>query len=237
MDKEKSPKPASSRIVVRKDYNEHLVLEVTYFGEHYILPQKGKPRSIGFDLTVPEDITVPAHSRFKIPLNIAINLPEGIEGKIEARSGFELYGMEGYGKRRVIKRLFGFIPFFWGTITGVQRWDCDVLVGKIDPGYTDNINVIVKNNDEEFTIKRGPRIAQMTFYRVLSPKFKIVDKLSCDSRNGGLGSSGTGPLPTTNTADGRDIGPVSFHKWYAGLSAEERAKVDDSPIGKVFNKA
>lgn len=148
-----------------------IVLEVAHFGSHYILPQKGKPRSIGYDLTVPEDVKIPAHSRFKIPLNIAINLPEGIEVKIEPQSGFELNGMEGYGTREVPNLLFGFIPFFWKTITGIQRWDCDVLIGKIDPGYTDNINVIVKNNDKEFIVKRGTRIAQMTFYRVLSPEF------------------------------------------------------------------
>lgn len=171
-----------------------IVLEVAHFGPHYFLPHKGKERSIGYDLTVPEDIKIPAHSRFKIPLNIAINLPEGIEGKIEPRSGFELYGMEGYGTREVPNFLFGFIPFFWKTITGIQRWDCDVLIEKIDPGYTDNINVIVKNNDKEFIVKRGTRIAQISFYRVLSPEFEIVDKLSCVSRNGGLGSSGTGVI-------------------------------------------
>lgn len=223
-------------MTIKKVSDKRLVLEVAHFGNHYILPQKGKPRSIGYDLTVPEDVKIPAHSRFRIPLNIAINLPEGIEGKIEPRSGFELNGMEGYGTREVPNLLFGFIPFFYRTITGIQRWDCDVLVGKIDPGYTDNISVIVKNNDKEFTIKRGTRIAQMTFYQVLSPEFKIVDKLSCVSRNGGLGSSGTGPLSTTTSVENRDSKSMPYHEWYAGLSAEERAKVDDSPIGQVFNK-
>lgn len=212
-----------------------MVLEVTHFGNSYILPQKGKPRSIGYDLAVPTDITVPAHSRFRIPLNIAINLPDGIEAKIEPRSGFELNGMEGFGTREVPNLLFGVIPFFWKSVTGVQRWDCDVLVGKIDPGYTDNINVIVKNNDKEFTIKRGTRIAQMTFYRVLSPKFEIVDTLSCDSRGGGLGSSGTGQLSPENVdlmPQGKDM---PFHEWYAQLSPEKRAEVDNSPLGQVFN--
>lgn len=229
-----------------------IILEVAHFGNHYILPQKGKPRSIGYDLTVPKDVKIPAHSRFKIPLNIAINLPEGIEAKIEPRSGFELNGMEGYGTREVPNLLFGIIPFFWKTITGIQRWDCDVLVGKIDPGYTDNISVIVKNNDKEFTIKRGTRIAQMTFYRVLSPEFEIVDQLSCDSRGGGLGSSGTGRIidqsdiahekveapgellqPSHATKSDR---PIPFHEYYAKQPPEERKKIDGSIFGRVFNK-
>lgn len=229
-----------------------IVLEVAHFGNHYILPQKGKPRSIGYDLTVPEDVKVPEHSRFKIPLNIAINLPEGIEAKIEPRSGFELNGMEGYGTRKVKNWLFDiFCPLFFKTITGIQRWDCDVLVGKIDPGYTDNICVIVKNNDKEFTIKRGTRIAQMTFYRVLSPEFEIVDKLSCDSRGGGLGSSGTGRIIGRSAfahekveAPGELLQPphaskpdkpIPFHEYYAQLPPEKREEIDGSILGRVFN--
>lgn len=176
--------------------NRRPLLEVAPFGSNYILPKKGKSRSIGYDLAVPEDVKIPAHARCLIPLNIAINLPEGIEAKIEPRSGFELNGMEGYGTREVPNLLFGFIPFFWKIVKGIQNWDCDVLVGKIGPGYTGNISVIVKNNDKEFTIRRGTRIAQMTFYRVLSPKFEIVKELTCKSRGGGLGSSGTGELPS-----------------------------------------
>lgn len=175
-----------------------LELEITRFGPNYVIPQRGKAGSIGYDLTLPEDVLVPAHSRIAIPLNIAINLPYGIEAKIEPRSGLSLKGMEGYGTREVPNLLFGIIPFFWKTISGKQYWDCDVLVGKIDPGYTDNIHVILKNNDKEFTIPRGTRIAQMTFYRVISPKFTHVDKLSCKSRGGGLGSTGTDQLPGNN---------------------------------------
>lgn len=209
---------------------ETIVLEVAHFGTQYILPQKAKPGSIGFDLTVPEDTVVPARSRCKIPLNIAINLPENIEGKIEPRSGFELYGMEGHGTRMKPNLLFGLIPnifFPWKYETGIFRWDCDVLVGKIDPGYTECINVIVKNYDEEFAILRGTRIAQISFYYALSPEFKIVDKLSCASRGGGLGSSGSGIITEKKE--------MPFHEYYASLPPEKRAEVDSSPLGKIFN--
>ncbi len=164
--------------------------ELTHFGDDYFMPYKAKPGSIGYDLVAPADYVVPAHSRCCMPLNIAINLPRNIEGKIEPRSGFSMRGMEGYGRKRKPKKILGFIPWH-ETISGKLNFNADVLVGKIDPGYTDNINVIIRNNDEQFLIRRGTRIAQITFYRAISPEFTIVEKLSCSSRGGGLGSSGT----------------------------------------------
>ena len=190
-----------------------------------------------------------------MPLNIAINLPRNIEGKIEPRSGFSIRGMEGYGKKRIATKLLGFIPWH-KEITGKQNFDADVLVGKINPGYTDNINVIIKNNDEQFLI-------QISFYKVVSPEFEIVDKLSCTSRGGGLGSSGTVVAPDHNTAfiryceesrkaiaEGRIMPPfgewlamrgmnkkdIPFSEYYATRSPEERAEIDASPLGKVFNE-
>lgn len=236
-------------------------LEVKPFGEFYYLPYKAKPGSIGYDLVAPVDFVVPAHSRCCMPLNIAINLPRNIEGKIEPRSGLSIRGMEGYGKKIVPAKVFGFIP--WSKeVSGKQNFDADVLVGKIDPGYTDNINVIIKNNDVEFLIRRGTRIAQITFYKVISPEFVIVDKLSCASRGGGLGSSGTVTPPNRHSeylkygeecrkakSEGRIMPPfdewlalrgmnkeeIPFSEYYATRSPEERTKIDATPLGKIFN--
>lgn len=156
----------------------------------YFTPEKAKPGSIGYDLVCPVDFRVPAHSRVAIPVNFAINLPFGVEAKIEARSGMTLRGMEGYGRRVKWVRKWGFIP--WKTTqSGKMNFDADVMPGKIDPNFTDSINVILKNNDVAFTIKAGTRIAQMTFYSTIAPFFEVVSKLSCKSRGGGLGSSGT----------------------------------------------
>lgn len=156
-----------------------------------------------------------------MPLNIAINLPWNIEGKIEPRSGFSIRGIEGYGKKRKPIKIFGFIPWHQ-TISGKQNFDADVLVGKVDPGYTDNINVIIRNNDEQFLIRRGTRIAQITFYKVISPEFVIVDKLSCVSRGGGLGSSGTIISPDQQTTFIR-YGGISI-----GKSFNSKAKENDN---------
>lgn len=166
------------------------VFEIKATSNPMWMPKKAENGSIGYDLIVPDDFRVPAHSRCAIPLNFAINLPYGIEAKIEPRSGFSLKGIQGYGKHRSVRKILGLIPIAT-TISGRLRFDADVLVGKIDPNYTDTVHVIVKNNDVEFTIKAGTRIAQMTFYSTMHPWFELVDALSCKSRGGGFGSTGT----------------------------------------------
>lgn len=62
-------------------------------------PQQTDDYSIGYDLVVPTDVHIPAHSRFYVPLGFAIGLPKHIEGKIEPRSGFSGKGIEGIGKK------------------------------------------------------------------------------------------------------------------------------------------
>lgn len=145
-------------------------------------------------------------------MDFAINLPIGTEAKIEPRSGCSLHGMVGYGVKTRKLKLFGFLPVR-KKVYGRQTFDADVMVGKIDPNYTDNVHVLLKNNDVEFTIKAGTRIAQMTFYYTTSPFFRIVEELSAKSRGGGLGSSGVSkidPVRARRTAEtGKEDGAVA----------------------------
>ncbi|MCM1139012.1 MAG: hypothetical protein NC453_10630 [Muribaculum sp.] len=178
-------KKETTKKVVRKEF------ELLPLSEDFVMPVKAKRGSIGYDLTVPRDIVIPAHSRCKIPMDFAINLPLGTEAKIEPRSGCSLRGIKGIGLRKRNVLLFGFLPSpFKKKVLCTSNFDADVMVGKIDPNYTDNVHVLIKNNDEEFTLKAGTRIAQMTFYYTTSPFFRIVEKLSSKSRGGGFGSSG-----------------------------------------------
>lgn len=159
--------------------------EIKQISKSLIAPSRAKIGSVGYDLTVPENFVVPAHSRCKIPLGFAINLPIGVEAKIEPRSGCSLRGIPGMGKFKVTRHIFRLIPYVRKKY-GYHHFDADVLVGKIDPNYTDEVNVLLKNHGGEFTILAGTRIAQMTFYNVGSPFFKFVKKLSCKSRGGGI---------------------------------------------------
>ena len=141
--------------------------EIKLLSENAALPKKAVRGAIGYDLCLPNDFRVPAHSRVAIPLDLAINLPVGIEAKIEPRSGCSLRGIEGYGTRKVIKRrILGIIP------------------------VTDTII----NRDESFLIRKGSRIAQLTFYQTIAPFFKQVEELTCDNRGGSLGHTGTDRL-------------------------------------------
>lgn len=176
------------RITVQK-YSKK-TFEISPTSRPFYIPQKAKEGSIGYDLVCPVDFNVPAHSRVAVPLNFAINLPAGVEGKIEARSGMTLKGMVGYGTRVKRKWKWGIIPCRVIT-SGKQHFDCDVMPGKIDPNYTESVNVILKNNDIEFVIRAGTHIAQMSFYSTIAPFFCEVEKLTCKSRGGGFGSSGT----------------------------------------------
>lgn len=82
------------------------------------------------------------------------------------------------------------------SISGLLRFNADVIVGKIDPLYTEGVGVIISNHDDRFILRKGTRIAQMTFYRTISPWFVKVQELSSinESRGGGFGSSGTGAI-------------------------------------------
>lgn len=165
------------------------IIEIKALGD-FVLPTKSKRGSIGYDLTVPTDVVIPAHARIIVPLNFAINLPRNYEAKIEPRSGFSAKGMEGFGTKYETKP---FLRLFKRKIakSGLQRFNADVLPGKVDPNYTDSVGVIILNNDEQFVLRKGTRIAQMTIYRTTPVWFSEVEELTCTSRGGGFGSSGT----------------------------------------------
>lgn len=60
-----------------------------------VLPVRKTDGAIGFDLAVPCDICI-EHKRQIIPLGFALELPKGIEAKVEPRSGFSSKGIKGF---------------------------------------------------------------------------------------------------------------------------------------------
>lgn len=173
------------------------------------LPKKATEGSAAYDLYLAEDVIIKP-GRQVIPLGFAMEMPEGIQALIDPRSGFSSKGMEGY---EVLDIYSYETPF--GTIQGIctsnpssaelpdcsvmkfvalepERFDCDVIEGKIDSDYRKGVGVIVHNRDNRtFLVKAGTRIAQMTFSKVESPVFEEVEELSESSRDGGFGSTGT----------------------------------------------
>ena len=112
------------------------------------------------------DARVPAAGgRVAIATGIAVAIPAGYAGFVQPRSGLAL--------RKGV------------TVLNTP--------GLVDSGYRDELRVILVNLDpvEEFTVKRGDRIAQLVIQRVEAPEWKVVDALDDSDRGvGGFGSTG-----------------------------------------------
>lgn len=143
------------------------------------LPKKATQGAAAYDLYAPCDKIIPL-GRSVIPLNFKIALPYGYEAHVQPRSGFSLKGFEGEPT--------------WGDYdSNKTRYDCDVLDGKIDCDYRGITGVIINNRDEnEFLVKRGTRIAQMTIRKVEDATFIESNELPETERGeGGFGHTGT----------------------------------------------
>jgi dUTP pyrophosphatase len=143
--------------------------------ESAIIPTKATPGANAYDVAVPND-TLIRHGRNIAPLEIAIELPQGYEAKIEPRSGISVKGMPGVLNGQYKSRL-----------------NADVIQGKIDSDYRGCIGVIIKSDEPtEFVIEAGTRIAQMTIYKTEEANFTLTDELSSTQRGkGGFGHTGT----------------------------------------------
>lgn len=171
-----------------------------------ILPKKATEGSAAYDLYIAEDITIKP-GRHIIPLGFAMEMELGYEALVNPRSGFSSKGMEGYMVLMYwqYQSPFGLIegPMSFDSETPKdagykkfvamepERFDCDVIEGKIDSDHREGVGVIVHNRDREFLIKAGMRIAQMTFHKVETVEWEETDTLSETDRGGGFGSTGT----------------------------------------------
>jgi dUTP pyrophosphatase len=111
-----------------------------------------------------EDVTIGIGQRVLVPTGIAIALPDDCEAQIRPRSGLALkHGL---------------------TLLNTP--------GTIDSDYRGEIKLIVINlGDKEYTLKRGERVAQIVFARVIKPEILEVEILDgTDRGEGGFGHTG-----------------------------------------------
>jgi len=131
------------------------------------LPTYATEQSAGMDLTaaLEEAIEIGPGERMLIPTGLSIALPDGYEAQIRPRSGLAL-------KHGV-------------TVLNAP--------GTIDADYRGEIGVILCNlGQEEFTVERGMRIAQMVIAQHAKVEWEVADELSETERGkGGFGSTGT----------------------------------------------
>lgn len=135
-----------------------------------IMPAKATDGSAAYDVYIPKDSSI-VPGRQIVSLDFSIELPLNYEAKIEPRSGFSSKGMEDSLK---------------------IRRNADVIQGKIDSDYRGIVGVIIKSDEnKEFILSKGTRIAQMTFYKVETADFETTNNLSETERgSGGFGHTG-----------------------------------------------
>jgi len=130
------------------------------------IPAYATSGSSGVDLyaDVEADVVLSPSDIKLISCGIYINLPEGYEAQIRPRSGLALKH-------------------------GISLVNTP---GTIDSDYRGLINLIVVNfGKEEYVIKRGQRLAQMTIHEVIRVDFQEVDELEETVRShGGFGHTG-----------------------------------------------
>ncbi|MDA0305635.1 MAG: dUTP diphosphatase [Proteobacteria bacterium] len=131
------------------------------------LPAAATSLSAGADLlaAVAEPVVLSPGQRAVIPTGIAIQLPGGFEAQVRPRSGLA-------AKHGV-------------TVLNTP--------GTIDADYRGEIGVILINHGEEdFTITRGMRVAQIIVAPISRAVWQEVDELETSARGqGGFGSTGT----------------------------------------------
>lgn len=129
-----------------------------------VLPVQAYPGDAGLDLVACEGARLPSGGRATVPTGIAVEIPAGHAGFVQPRSGLAArHGL---------------------TIVNAP--------GLIDSGYRGEIHVVLLNTDqdEEFVVEPGMRIAQLVVVPVASVRLVEVAELATSTRGArGFGSS------------------------------------------------
>jgi dUTP pyrophosphatase len=128
------------------------------------LPSKKRYTDAAWDIYASEDCVIKAASLAKIGTGLALSPPEGWYFTINGRSGM--------------------------TSKGIS-----VLRGIIDTGYTGEVGIVIANlSGQDYQIKKGDRIGQLTPHKAYDATFKEVSDFSPRYRlrgADGWGSSGS----------------------------------------------
>lgn len=122
--------------------------------------------SSGLDLraNLEEEMIIKSGEIKLVPTGIFLEIPEGYEGQVRARSGLALkYGIS--------------LPNGIGTIDSDYRGELKVI--------------LINHGKEDFHIKNGDRIAQIVFIKYERVEIEAVSSLTETKRSsGGFGSTG-----------------------------------------------
>jgi len=128
------------------------------------LPEYKTGGSVCCDLFAAEDCLLPTKGFKSIDSGIKMALPHGYEAQVRGRSGLAFkHGI--------------------GVVQGI---------GTVDSDYRGSIFILLVNNgDQDYQVKRGERIAQMSIVKVSQIAWEPVEDLDETERgSGGLGHTG-----------------------------------------------
>lgn len=150
----------------RGDNGDVLHVPVLRLDPDLPLPAYARPGDAGADLVAREGAVLRrGGGRSLVGTGMALALPSGFAGFVQPRSGLALRH-------------------------GVT---CLNTPGLIDSGYRDELRVLLVNTDpdDDYTVQRGDRIAQLVIQRVEQAEFSVVDQLEASERGvGGFGHTG-----------------------------------------------
>lgn len=133
-------------------------------GEGLPTPAYASTGAAGMDVVAAESLTLAPGARHAVATGFAMAIPAGYEVQVRPRSGLALKN-------------------------GIT---CLNSPGTIDSDYRGEVKVILANlGQDDFTITRGDRIAQLVPAPVQRASFDMVDDLDDTARgSGGFGSTG-----------------------------------------------
>lgn len=126
------------------------------------LPSYAHHGDAGFDLYIPDDLTIEPGARLSIPLGLAMEIPDGHTGLLLDKSGLShKHGLKSFG-------------------------------GVIDAGYRGEFHVGIMNlSDKAYSFSKGDKIIQMLIMPVVHADIVEAGELSESQRGtGAFGSSG-----------------------------------------------
>ncbi|MGI9439485.1 MAG: dUTP diphosphatase [Parvibaculales bacterium] len=152
-------------------------IKILPHGKELDLPRYETAGAAGMDLSAAiaegETLTLAPNTHTLVPTGLIMAIPSGYEAQIRPRSGL------------------------------ANKFGVSVLntPGTIDSDYRGEVQVMLINfGAQDFTIKRGDRIAQMIIAPIVQAQLQQVETLDETARGaGGFGSTGTGNTGGGNT--------------------------------------
>lgn len=139
-------------------------LKIKRFDKSLPLPVHKTPGAVAVDLYSREEITIEPHQLGYVPMNVALEIPDGYFVMMASRSSTHKMGITG--------------------VNGVGIFDRDFC------GDNDEYRYIAFNfTDKPVFIEKGTRLCQLLLIKCENFDFKEVDHLG-DTDRGGFGTTG-----------------------------------------------